>query len=98
MDVGSIFIIAGVVVVFIAVAMAVRSVPQGMEYTVERFGRYTHTMRPGLNLILDLRVPSPPLETIILSDSRMNVRTDIMANKVALNGYYVVVMSKLHYS
>ena len=23
-----------------------------MEYTVERFGRYTHTMRPGLNLIV----------------------------------------------
>ncbi len=52
MDGGSIFAIALVVVAFIAVAMSVRSVPQGMEYTVERFGRYTHTMRPGLNLIL----------------------------------------------
>ena len=52
MDVGSIFIIAGVVVVFLAIAMSVRSVPQGMEYTVERFGRYTHTMRPGLNIIV----------------------------------------------
>src|ERR1700674_730192 len=52
MEGGSIFIIAVVVVAFIAIAMSVRSVPQGMEYTVERFGRYTHTMRPGLNLIL----------------------------------------------
>ncbi len=52
MDVGSIFIIAAVVVVFLAVAMSVRSVPQGMEYTVERFGRYTHTLRPGLNIIV----------------------------------------------
>ena len=52
MDGGSIFAIAVVVVAFIAIAMSVRSVPQGMEYTVERFGRYTHTMRPGLNLIL----------------------------------------------
>jgi regulator of protease activity HflC (stomatin/prohibitin superfamily) len=52
MDVGSIFIIAGVVVVILAVAMSVRSVPQGMEYTVERFGRYTHTLRPGLNIIV----------------------------------------------
>jgi regulator of protease activity HflC (stomatin/prohibitin superfamily) len=52
MDGGSIFVIALVVVAFIAVGMSVRSVPQGMEYTVERFGRYTHTMRPGLNLIL----------------------------------------------
>ncbi len=52
MDVGSIFIIAAIVVVFLAVAMSVRSVPQGTEYTVERFGRYTHTLRPGLNIIL----------------------------------------------
>ena len=52
MDGGSIFAIALVVVAFLAIAMSVRSVPQGMEYTVERFGRYTHTMRPGLNLIV----------------------------------------------
>jgi regulator of protease activity HflC (stomatin/prohibitin superfamily) len=32
--------------------MSVRSVPQGMEYTVERFGRYTQTLRPGFNLIV----------------------------------------------
>jgi regulator of protease activity HflC (stomatin/prohibitin superfamily) len=44
--------IALVAVAFLAVAMSVRSVPQGMEYTVERFGRYTHTLRPGFNLIL----------------------------------------------
>jgi len=43
--------IALVAVAFLAVAMSVRSVPQGMEYTVERFGRYTQTLRPGFNLI-----------------------------------------------
>jgi regulator of protease activity HflC (stomatin/prohibitin superfamily) len=52
MEGASVFAIALVVVAFLAIAMSVRSVPQGMEYTVERFGRYTHTMRPGLNLIL----------------------------------------------
>jgi regulator of protease activity HflC (stomatin/prohibitin superfamily) len=41
-----IFVLA-IVVVF----MGVKSVPQGMEFTVERFGRYTKTLRPGLNLI-----------------------------------------------
>ena len=40
------------VVAILVIAMSVRSVPQGMEYTVERFGRYTHTLRPGLNLIV----------------------------------------------
>src|SRR5882724_13721587 len=52
MDGGSIFAIALVVVAFLAIAMSVRSVPQGMEYTVERFGRYTKTLSPGLNLIV----------------------------------------------
>src|SRR5215469_17511633 len=46
-----VFAITVVIVAIVAIVMSVRSVPQGMEYTVERFGRYTHTMRPGLNLI-----------------------------------------------
>ena len=41
-----------VVLAFIFLAMAVKSVPQGYEYTVERFGRYTHTLRPGLSVIV----------------------------------------------
>lgn len=34
--------------------MAVKQVPQGQEWTVERFGRYIHTLRPGLSLIIPL--------------------------------------------
>lgn len=33
------------------VAMGVRTVPQGREFTVERFGRFTRTLRPGLHVI-----------------------------------------------
>jgi regulator of protease activity HflC (stomatin/prohibitin superfamily) len=29
-----------------------KTVPQGYNYTVERFGKYTRTMKPGLNLIV----------------------------------------------
>lgn len=36
----------------IIVFKGVKAVPQGMEYTVERFGRYTHTLHPGLNFIV----------------------------------------------
>ncbi len=32
--------------------MAAKQVPQGYEWTVERFGRYTHTLPPGLSLIV----------------------------------------------
>ncbi len=41
-----------VVLALLILAMGVKSVPQGYEYTVERFGRYTHTLRPGLNIIV----------------------------------------------
>jgi regulator of protease activity HflC (stomatin/prohibitin superfamily) len=46
-----------VVLVILALAvmlvlMGVRSVPQGTELTVERFGRYTRTLGPGLSLIV----------------------------------------------
>ena len=34
------------------VFMGVKVVPQGMEYTVERFGRYTTTLKPGLHIIM----------------------------------------------
>lgn len=36
----------------VLVFLGVKSVSQGMEYTVERFGRYTNTLRPGLNFIM----------------------------------------------
>ena len=36
----------------VLVLMGVRSVPQGTQLTVERFGRYTRTLQPGLSLIV----------------------------------------------
>lgn len=41
-----------VVLLLVIVLSAVKTVPQGMNYTVERFGRYTNTLTPGLNLII----------------------------------------------
>jgi len=46
------FVLALLVLAVVVVVLGVKRVPQGMEYTVERFGRYTRTLRPGLNLIL----------------------------------------------
>ena len=36
------------------VFMSVKSIPQGMEYTVERFGRYTNSLSPRLNIIVQI--------------------------------------------
>ena len=38
----------------IMVWLGVQTVPQGKEFTVERFGRYTRTLSPGLHLIVPL--------------------------------------------
>ena len=50
----AIFVVAGLVLAVFLLFMGVKSVPQGMEYTTERFGRYTRTLAPGLNLIVPL--------------------------------------------
>ncbi len=47
----SIFVVAALIFAVVIVFAGVKTVPQGCEYTVERFGRYTRTLRPGLHLI-----------------------------------------------
>lgn len=39
-------------VAIIFIVAGVKTVPQGNNWTVERFGRYTQTLKPGLNLII----------------------------------------------
>ena len=47
-----IFVVVLLVFAVITVLKGVRVVPQGYEWTVERFGRYTHTLTPGLAFII----------------------------------------------
>ena len=47
----SIFALVVVAFVVVTALMGVRQVPQGYNYTVERFGRYHKTLTPGLGLI-----------------------------------------------
>ena len=78
-------------VLFIAVlAAGVKVVPQGWNYTVERFGRYTRTLRPGLTLIIPFidrigrklnvmeQVIEVPSQEVITKDNAM-VRVDGVA-------------------
>ena len=47
------YVVIGIVILVILVLFAgIKTVPQGFNYTVERFGRFTRTLRPGLNLIV----------------------------------------------
>ena len=46
------FVLVLVVLAVIAVVAGIKVVQQGFEFTVERFGRYTRTLRPGLHVIM----------------------------------------------
>lgn len=41
-----------VLLVLVVLFAGVKTVPQGYNYTIERFGKYTRTLAPGLNLIV----------------------------------------------
>jgi regulator of protease activity HflC (stomatin/prohibitin superfamily) len=49
---GGILAVVFVVVAVIVLAKLVRIVPQGFEWTVERFGKYTRTLSPGLHFLV----------------------------------------------
>ncbi len=52
MDSGLIVTAAILVFVIVTVAKGVRIVPQGMEWIVERLGKYHSTLKPGLNIVI----------------------------------------------
>jgi len=48
----NIFVVVFLILVIMTLLAGVKTVPQGYNWTVERFGRYTGTIYPGLNLIV----------------------------------------------
>lgn len=64
-----IFALIVMVLAVVIVVLGAKRVPQGSEYTIERFGRYTKTLRPGLNLIV------PVIDTV---GAKLNMMEQVM--------------------
>lgn len=86
----SVLVLILLVVVVFYIVRAIRMVPQGFNYTVERFGRYVRTLEPGLGLIVPFidsvghklnmmeRVLDVPSQEVITRDNAM-VKVDGIA-------------------
>ncbi|MDD9894098.1 MAG: SPFH/Band 7/PHB domain protein [Gammaproteobacteria bacterium] len=72
----SIFALAVLGLAVVTVWMGVVTVPQGMEYTIERFGRYSRTLKPGLAIMV------PYIDRIGAKMSMMETVLDVPSQEV----------------
>ncbi|HEY7852407.1 MAG TPA: paraslipin, partial [Caulobacteraceae bacterium] len=72
----SVFSIAVVILAIFLAPSAIKIVPQGYEYTAERFGRYTRTLKPGITIL------TPFMETVGRKVSMMEQVLDVPRQEV----------------
>ena len=65
-----------VLLALIVVLSTIKIVPQGREFTVERFGRYVRTLRPGINIL------TPFIETVRARINMMEQVLDVPRQEV----------------
>ena len=105
-----VFVLALFVFAILLVFMSVKPVPQGMEYTVERFGKYTSTLTPGLNIIIPIydrigrkmimmeQVMDVPSQEVITKDNAMVTVDGVVFYQVMDAAKAAYEVSKLDYA
>jgi len=94
--------IALLVFAIILIWMTVKTVPQGEEWTVERFGRYTRTLAPGLRFLVPIvdKVGAKinMMETVLdIHSQEVITRDNVMVVADAIAFYQVVDAAQASY-
>ena len=85
------FIVAVAVLAFVVVTIAkgVRIVPQGMEWIVERLGKYHGTLKPGLNIVI------PYLDKIAYQLVTKDIILDVQEQEVITRDNAVILTNAI---
>jgi regulator of protease activity HflC (stomatin/prohibitin superfamily) len=102
MDVFGIALIVLGIFVLILVSRAVRTVPQGENWTVERFGRYTRMLTPGLRFMIPLveavGAKVNMMETVLdIEGQEVITRDNAMVHADAIAFYQVIDAAQASY-
>jgi regulator of protease activity HflC (stomatin/prohibitin superfamily) len=91
----SVTVLAVLVFALLLIVLMVKSVPQGEEWTVERFGRYVRTLTPGLNFLIPVfdKVGRKlnMMETVLDIDSQEVITRDNAMVRADAVAFYQVI-------
>lgn len=89
MGTGFVLVIALIVFAVVTLAKGVRIVPQGMEWIVERLGKYSSTLHPGLNIII------PYLDKVAYKLVTKDIILDVQEQEVITKDNAVILINAI---
>ncbi len=89
MGAGFVFVVALLVFAVVTLAKGVRIVPQGEEWVAERLGKYSSTLRPGLNLIV------PYLDRVAYRLVTKDIILDVQEQEVITRDNAVILINAI---
>jgi regulator of protease activity HflC (stomatin/prohibitin superfamily) len=89
MSAGVIFVIALIIFAVVTLAKGVRIVPQGTEWIVERLGKYSATLHPGLNIII------PYIDQVVFKLVTKDIILDVQEQEVITRDNAVILINAI---